>query len=37
MNKLEALRLIRWLLHKLHRKDTLEVAIKLYDEYVERK
>lgn len=36
MNKIEALRLIRWMLDKLHMDSSLEAAKKLYDEYVAR-
>lgn len=37
MSKMEALRLIRWLLKKLRHKDfSLEKALKLYNEFMEQ-
>jgi len=33
MERLEAIRLIRWLLHRLGRDDNLKTAMTLYKEY----
>lgn len=37
MNKLEALRLIRWILKRCNMNSGVKIALKLYDEYMETK